>query len=143
MACGEMGPLDGGLIRNSTIQDSAIAGSSFTNGTVNASEIKSSYITGPTEIDNASARVIADAIMSSESLVSAIAEKLMADPNLVSAIANKVFESNPSAYATPSDPLTGDDLPTALYGARDSILGKPIAWVRMGDYAIPAYTKRS
>lgn len=143
MACGEMGPLDGGLIRNSTIQDSAITGSSFTGGTVNASEIKASTLTGLVEIDNASARVIADAILANDSLVSAIAEKLLADPNLVSAIAGKVFESNPAAYAAPADPLSGDDLPTGMYGSRDYVLGRPVAWARMGDYAIPAYSKRS
>lgn len=129
MSCGELGPIDGGLIKNSTIQDSNINGSTFTGGTVQASVVKASSLESLASIDAASVRTIADALAS--------------DPSFLSELAAAIFASNPSAYAMPADPSQGDDLPTETYGSRDAVLGRPVSWIAMGDYVLPAFQKRS
>ena len=111
MACGETGPIDGGLIRNSTIQDSTITGSTFTGG----------------EVDDASARTIAAAIAG--------------EPSAIAAIAAAVNGGNPASYGSPAAAAEAPDLPTAMYGTRDAVLGQPAAWMQLGDYVVPVYRK--
>ena len=127
MACGETGPIDGGLIRNSTIQDSTITGSTFTGGEVVASEIASGSLKDLASVDDASARTIADA--------------LAGDPTATSILKAAVAGGNPSSLAAAPDQSDAPDLPTPMYGSRNAVLGDPVAWMQMGDYVVPLYRK--
>lgn len=127
MACGEMGPIDGGLIRNSTIQDSTITGSTFTGGEVVASEIQSGSLEDLANVDGASARTIAAAIAG--------------EPSAIAAIAAAVNGGNPASYGSPAAAAEAPDLPTAMYGTRDAVLGQPAAWMQLGDYVVPLFRK--
>lgn len=127
MSCGELGPIDGGLIKNSTIQNSTITGSEFTGGEVRASDLVSCNLKNTASCDDASARTIADAIAGDETASGAIAE----------AIAGQ----NPASFANPAAAVAAPELPTYMYGSRDAVLGKPAAWMQVGDYVIPVYAK--
>ena len=127
MACGEMGPIDGGLIRNSTTQDSTITGSTFTGGTVQASEMQSGSLKELANVDGASARTIADAI-AGDSAAAGI---------LKAAVAG----GNPASLASAPDQSDAPELPTPMYGGRSAILGDPVAWMQMGDYVVPLFRK--
>ena len=127
MSCGELGPIEGGLIKNSTIQNSTITGSEFTGGEVRASDLVSCNLKNTASCDDASARTIADAIAGDETASGAIAD----------AIAG----SNPAAFANPAAAVAAPELPTYMYGSRDAVLGKPAAWMQVGDYVIPVYAK--
>ena len=127
MACGEMGPIDGGLIRNSTIQDSAITGSTFTGGEVVASEIVSGSLKDLASVDGASARTIADAIAG--------------DPTAAGIIKAAVSGGNPSSLSSAPDQSDAPELPTPMYGGRNALLGDPVAWMQLGDYVVPLYRK--
>lgn len=127
MSCGELGPIEGGLIKNSTIQNSTITGSEFTGGEVCASDLVSCNLKNTASCDSASARTIADAIAGDETASGAIAE----------AIAGQ----NPASFANPAAAAAAPELPTYMYGSRDAVLGKPAAWMQVGDYVIPVYTK--
>lgn len=127
MSCGELGPIEGGLIKNSTIQNSTITGSEFTGGEVRASDLVSCNLKNTASCDAASARTIADAIAGDETASGAIAE----------AIAGQ----NPASFANPAAAVAAPELPTYMYGSRDAVLGKPAAWMQVGDYVIPVYAK--
>ncbi len=62
MSCGELGPIEGGLIKDSTIQNSTITGSEFTGGEVRASDITASNLKNLASCDPASARTVAHAV---------------------------------------------------------------------------------
>jgi hypothetical protein len=142
MSCGELGPIDGGLIKNSTIQNSTITGSSFTNGLVSASDLEACNLKSTASVDPASARVIADAIASDPSAAGELADALLGDAG-ADAIMQTIAGSNPAALGVPQDVSQGDDLPTDMYGSRDAVLGKPVAWMKLGDYLLPLYLPRS
>lgn len=127
MSCGELGPIEGGLIKNSTIQNSTITGSEFTGGEVRASDLVSCNLKNLASCDPASARTIANAVANDETASGAIAE----------AIAGQ----NPAAFANPAAAVAAPELPTYMYGSRDAVLGKPAAWMQVGDYVIPVYAK--
>lgn len=127
MSCGELGPIEGGLIKNSTIQDSTITGSEFTGGTVRASDLVSCNLENLASCDSSSARTIATAIAGDETAAGAIAEA--------------IADSNPAAFASPVAKAAAPELPTYMYGSRDAVLGEPAAWMQMGDYVIPVYRK--
>ena len=127
MSCGELGPIDGGLIKNSTIQNSTITGSEFTGGEVRASDLVSCNLKNLASCDPASARTIADAIAGDETASGAIAEAISG--------------ANPAAFANPAAAVAAPELPTHMYGSRDAVLGKPAAWMQVGDYVIPVYAK--
>ena len=127
MSCGELGPIDGGLIKNSTIQNSTITGSEFTGGEVRASDLVSCNLKNTASCDAASARTIADAIAGDETASGAIAEA--------------VAGQNPASFANPAAAVAASELPTSMYGSRDAVLGKPAAWMQVGDYVIPVYAK--
>ena len=57
MSCGELGPIEGGLIKDSTIQNSTITGSEFTGGEVRASDITGSSLKNLASCDPASAPI--------------------------------------------------------------------------------------
>ena len=154
MSCGELGPIDGGLIKNSTIQNSTVTGSSVTNGLVSASDLEGCNLKGTASVDAASARTIADAVagdqQSTREIASAIADDDVAAGELAGAILGgsgsgsvmqAISNSNPAAFGNPQAASDGDDLPTAVHGTRDALLGKPDAWMKMGDYVVPLYRK--
>ena len=113
MSCGELGPLEGGLIKDSTIQDSTVAGSEFIGGSVKASELEGCSLKGLVEIDEASAGIIAAAISDSGSV----------------------------SYGTPEAASSGNALSTSVYGSRDAVLGQPAAWIEIGGFVVPAFRK--
>ena len=113
MSCGELGPIEGGLIKDSTVQDSTIVRSTFTNGVVSGSIINASSLESLSGIDDASARTIAAAIS----------------------------DQNPTTFASPGSASLSPDLPTYMYGSRDAVLGEPAAWMQVGDYVVPVYRK--
>lgn len=168
MSCGELGPIDGGLIKNSTIQNSTVTGSSITNGLVSASDLEGCNLKGTASVDAASARTIADAVagdqQSTREIASAIAGDQQSTREIASAIADDdtaagelasailggsgsgsvmqaISNSNPAAFGNPQAASDGDDLPMAVHGARDALLGKPDAWMKLGDYVVPLYRK--
>ena len=154
MSCGELGPIDGGLIKNSTIQNSTVTGSSITNGLVSSSDLEGCNLKGTASVDAASARTIADAIagdqQSTREIASAIADDGVAAGELADAILGgsgsgsvmqAISNSNPAAFGNPQAASDGDDLPTAVHGTRDVLLGKPDAWMKLGDYVVPLYRK--
>lgn len=127
MSCGELGPIEGGLIKNSTIQNSTITGSEFTGGEVRASDLVSCNLKNLASCDPASARTIANAIAGDETAAGAIAEA--------------IADQNPASFANPATAVAAPELPTYMYGSRDAVLGKPAAWMQVGDYVIPVYAK--
>ena len=129
MSCGELGPIEGGLIKDSTIQDSTITGSTFTDGTVSNSSIEASSLESLSGVDAASARAIADAIAGDPLASGAISAAISSEPSLV--------------LGSPEAASSGNDLPTALFGSRDALLGQPAAWLELGGYVVPLYRKAS
>lgn len=127
MSCGELGPIEGGLIKNSTIQNSTITGSEFTGGEVRSSDLNSCHLKNLASCDAASARTIAGAIAGDETAAGAIADAVAAQ--------------NPAVFASPATAAAAPELPTYMYGSRDAVLGKPAAWMQVGDYVIPVYAK--
>ena len=127
MSCGELGPIEGGLIKNSTIQNSTITGSEFTGGEVRSSDLNSCHLKNLASCDAPSARTIAGAIAG--------------DETAAGAIAGAIADQNPAAFANPAAAAAAPELPTYMYGSRDAVLGKPAAWMQVGDYVIPVYAK--
>ena len=127
MSCGELGPIEGGLIKNSTIQDSTIVNSDSTGGTITGAVLESCELKTLASCDSASARTIATAIAGDETASGAIAEA--------------IADSNPAAFASPVAKAAAPELPTYMYGSRDAVLGEPAAWMQVGDYVIPVYLK--
>ena len=115
MSCGELGPIEGGLVKDSTIQDSTITGSEFIGGAVKSSDLEGCSLKGLVSVDEASAGVIASAI----------------------AGAGSVTQGTPEAMAS------GSELPTGVYGSRDALLGQPAAWIEIGGFVVPAFRKAS
>ena len=56
-------------------------------------------------------------------------------------IASAVSQVNPAAFASPGDATAGTELPTAVFGSRDAVLGQPAGWMQLGDYVVPVYRK--
>lgn len=127
MSCGELGPIEGGLIKNSTIQNSTITGSEFTGGEVRSSDLNSCHLKNLASCDAPSARTIAGVIAGDETAAGAIAEA--------------IADQNPASFANPAAAAAAPELPTYMYGSRDAVLGKPAAWMQVGDYVIPVYAK--
>lgn len=127
MSCGELGPIEGGLIKNSTIQDSTITGSEFIGGEVRSSDLDSCHLKNLASCDASSARTVASAIAG--------------DAAASGAIADAIAGQNPVAFANPAAAAAAPELPTHMYGSRDAVLGKPAAWMQVGDYVIPVYAK--
>jgi len=141
MSCGELGPIEGGLIKDSTIQDSTIVNSDSTGGTITGAVLESCELKTLASCDSASARTIAGAIADDESAIREIANGIAGDETAAGAIAEAISNANPAAFADPVAKAAAPELPTHLYGSRDAILGEPAAWMQMGDYVIPVYRK--
>ena len=127
MSCGELGPIEGGLIKDSTIQDSQLVNCDSTGGTITGATLESCTLENLAGCDAESARTIASAIAD--------------DSTAAGAIADAIAGANPSAFASPAAAVAAPELPTYMYGSRDAVLGKPAAWMQVGDYVIPVYLK--
>lgn len=141
MSCGELGPIEGGLIKNSTIQDSTITGSEFTGGEVRSSDLNSCHLKNLASCDAPSARTIAGAIADDATAIRSIADGIANDDAAAGSIAEAIADQNPAAFANPAAAAAAPELPTHMYGSRDAVLGKPAAWMQVGDYVIPVYAK--
>lgn len=127
VSCGSPASMDGGVITNATISSSSIQGS-----VINGSVISASSLEKLTEVDTASALVIANA------LAALSPEQLNA---LAKALGVPTQSSLELAAVPPRNSAT--DLPTELVGERNYLLGAPSGWLDMQGVAIPAYTTRS
>lgn len=119
--CDNSGFMRGGVITEATISKSDIQAS-----TITGSVIESSTINNLAGIDDASAKVIADALgqLSPEQLAS-LAKAVAA---ALAPLAGKA----PSATTTP-------ELPVTLYGARTALMGEPVRWMQIDGFVVPAY----
>lgn len=122
-SCGSLESLSGGtLVRTtiigSSINDSAISGSTFATGD----------ITNLVSIDEASASTIVDTIA-----------KLPTDK--LTALAAAIFSALQLKRKDPAvQPTVAESLPTAVQGSRELLLGKPDAWlVLQAGTRVPAY----
>jgi hypothetical protein len=141
MSCGELGPIEGGLIKNSTIQDSQLVNCDLTGGKITGAELDSCELENLASCDSESARTIAGAIADDASAIRDIADGIADDATAAGAIAEAISNSNPAAYGNPAAAVAAPELPTYMYGSRDAVLGKPAAWMKVGDYVIPVYAK--
>lgn len=125
MGCGDTGFLDGG-----TIQRASIINSQIVNSEIQASKLDSSAITNLTEVDEASAKKIADAIAA-------------LPPDQLTALINALVQKPAIMPATPPVTTENNSVPTELYGEREIGMGAPAMWAQYGDnFVIPLYDKR-
>ena len=155
MSCGELGPIEGGLIKNSTIQDSTLTNCDISGGKITGTVLDSCTLKDLAECDESSARTIAGAIADDATAIRTIADGLAGDDTAIrtiadgiaddetaaTAIAEAIAGQNPASFANPAAATATSELPTYMYGSRDAILGKPAAWMQVGDYVIPVYAK--
>lgn len=121
--CGAEGNIEGGSISQSTILDSAILNSTLSNSVFDKGEI-----TNLSSIDDPSVKKIVDGIA-----------KLPAAQ--LATLAQVLFAAYNSTPITPPKSSDSAVLPTTVIGGRSELLGSPTAWVTMGGYALPLYTK--
>lgn len=120
--CGNTGLQDGGVINNATITGSSIQGS-----VINGSHIEASALYKVTEVDDATAQVIATAI-----------SKL--DTEQLRALAKAISEAMPVIEAALGPEHSVDDsLPTDVAGDRRFLLGAPSGWLNLRGVVVPAY----
>lgn len=121
--CGNLEFVSGGVITGSTIMDSHI-----TNSTISNSTFTAGTIANLTSIDEASAKIVADAIaaLSAEQL-KALASALFA-----------AISVTPAEFPVSSE---SDKIPTTMYGGRGALLGQPDIVLPTSDpnYVVPAY----
>lgn len=141
MSCGELGPIEGGLIKNSTIQDSTLTNCDISGGKITGTLLESCTLKDLADCDSSSARTIADAIASDDTAIRTIADGIADDATAAAAIAEAISGQNPASFANPVAKAAAPELPTYMYGSRDAVLGEPAAWMQMGDYVIPVYRK--
>ena len=141
MSCGELGPIEGGLIKNSTIQDSSLVNCDISGGRITGTVLESCTLENLSECDAESARTIAAAIGDDATATRTIADAIADDPVAAGSIAEAIAGQNPASFASPVAKAAAPELPTYMYGSRDAVLGEPAAWMQMGDYVIPVYRK--
>ena len=73
--------------------------------------------------------------------IAVIAAAIAGEPSAIAAIAAAVNGGNPASYGSPAAATEAPDLPTAMYGTRDAVLGQPAAWMQLGDYVVPLFRK--
>lgn len=125
MGCGDTGLMDGG-----TIQRASIINSQIVNSEIQASKLDSSSITNLTELDEASAKKIADAIAA-------------LPPDQLTALINALVQKQTITPAAPPATTETNSVPTELFGDRETGMGAPDMWAQYGDdFVIPLYNKR-
>lgn len=120
-ACNSPGPMEGGIISNSTIINSTLVNPTITNGELNGCRLVKLE-----SIDDASVKVIVDALAKlDDATMTALVTKLLA-----------------SIKIDPADvPATTDEdaIPTTMYGDRSVVLGGPDSFVKARGFKIPLY----
>ncbi len=106
-----------------------------------ASDLVSCNLKNLASCDASSARTIANAIANDDTAIRDIADGIADDDVASGAIAEAIAGQNPAAFANPAAAVAAPELPTYMYGSRDAVLGKPAAWMQVGDYVIPVYAK--
>lgn len=122
MDCGAVSFLDGGTINNATVTNSTIQGS-----VINGSHIEASSLHKITEVDSATAQVIANAISQLNT------EELRA-------LAKAVALAMPDIESITGPDISKDEaIPTDIAGDRQYLLGAPSKWLSIRGVAVPAY----
>ncbi|MBD5585314.1 MAG: hypothetical protein HDQ88_09550 [Clostridia bacterium] len=141
--CDDREFMRGGVIVDATISNSTIQGSTITDSTFN-----NGTITNLSSIDAPSAKKIADAISKLGNaqlapLAEALANAMAAlSKEQLAALAKALADAMLSAQATaPTETLADKGLPATMVGTRDLNLGRPAKWLKMGNYAVPAYNE--
>lgn len=124
--CGAPSFMDGGTINSATVTNSTVQGS-----VINGSHIEASALHKVTEVDDATAQVLANAI-----------SKLGTEE--LRALAKAIAEAMPVIEPTlgPERSKT-EALPTDIAGDRRFLLGAPNGWLKMRGVVIPAYKAQS
>lgn len=131
MSCGETNLIDGGVLKNANVVQSSITNSDITASTVHASDLTSCRILKLAEIDEASAKTIADAIAQlSEAQLAMLANAILAQYKPL---------SNDPTLAQPPASTESPELSTHVIGDRAKLLGSPAAWLTIGGQKVPAY----
>lgn len=120
--CGTPGFMDGGTINSATVTNSTVQGS-----IINGSHIEASALHKVTEVDEATAQVVANSIAKLGT------EELRA---LAKAIAAAMPVIEPMLGPERSKE---DSLPTEIAGDRRFILGAPNGWLKLRGVIVPAY----
>lgn len=124
-SCGANAPMRGGLFAESSIVSATIQGSVLL-----ASQLDSSRITNLTELDEASAMTVANAIA-----------KL--SPDQLSVLARAISSAMPSTEpGTRPAETSGAALPTTIVGRRTMVLGEPTGWLTLNGLVVPAYESK-
>lgn len=124
--CGAVDFMDGGTISNATITSSTVQGS-----VINGSAISASSLNTVTDVDDATAKVIASAIAGLPTEV-------------LRELAKAIAEAMPVVAPTLGpDRTETDTLPTDIAGDRRYLLGAPAGWLEMRGVVVPAYKSRA
>lgn len=115
------------FMRGGMIAEAHITASNVTESRISSSEISGCHLQNTASVDDASAQIIADAIAKlPQSALVALAEALTAVPSKAVPVGEPEI-------------TTENSLPTAVAGGRDTLLGKPDAWLGYQDFIVPAY----
>lgn len=114
------------FMRGGTITEANVVASNISQSNITASVIASSQLQTLASVDDASARVIADAIA-------------QLSPEALSALAKAIAAAQAASVGTAPKLSTEESLPLAVAGARDSLLGRPDTWLASGAFVMPAY----
>lgn len=124
--CGAPSFMDGGTINNATVTNSTVQGA-----VINGSHIEASALYKVTDVDEASARVIAAALT-----------KL--DTEELRALAKAIAEAMPVIEPTLGPARSkAEALPTDVAGDRRFLLGAPNGWLKLRGVVVPAYKAQS
>lgn len=120
--CGAQSFMDGGTINNATVTNSTVQGS-----VINGSHIEASALHKVTEVDEATAKVLATAISKLDTeelraLAKAIAEAMPVIEPALGPVRNKA-----------------ESLPLDIAGDRRFLLGAPNGWLKLRGVVVPAY----
>lgn len=118
--------MDGGTINSATVTNSTVQGS-----VINGSHIEASALHKVTEVDEATAQVLANAIAKLGT------EELRA---LAKAIADAMPVIEPALGPAHSKE---DSLPLEIAGDRRYLLGAPNGWLTLRGVVVPAYKAQS
>lgn len=115
------------FLRSGMIAEAHVTASNVTESRITSSEISGCHLQHTASVDEDSAQTIADAIA-----------KL--PQGMLVELAKAVAAAMPKApLANEPEISTEDSLPNAVAGGRDTLLGKPDAWLGYQDFIVPAY----
>ena len=154
MSCTNTGPFDGGTWNDSTFVNPTIMG-----GTAINTELSGANLTGSVQIDDNVAQqlaaflcpYVAECVSFSAEEIAAVFKDCHGSAHVPDAqiptcteMDTAIEEATKPVVATTIPSVTDAtdevDLPTIIVGKqRDQLLGRPDAWLKWGDYLIPAY----